>query len=700
MSDNNAPQGLETFFQPKGVAVVGASRNPHKLGYGVIRNLKDYNYEGGIYPINPSADEILGIPCFKSFDKVPDPVDLVVLVIPAAKVKDNLEKAAQRNIKYAIVTSGGFSEAGEEGLRMENEIRELARQHGMRLLGPNCIGSIDTHNRVNTTFVAGMPERGEIGFSSQSGAMVASVIDWARGAGVGFSRIASLGNQVDVNETEMIRSIAGDSQTKVVTAYIEGVSDGRAFVETGRELARKKPFIVLKAGKGKSGAEAVASHTGAIAGSSEAYSAAFKKAGMLQASNTEEMFDWARALAWQQLPRGKRVGVLTNAGGPAVLAVDALEEQGLELASFSDETKNYLEARMPAAANIDNPVDVLAGSGPATYAVALDAMLADPNVDAVAVIQAPQDWFRPASLAEVVGEIAGLHGKPVISSLMGKMSVDDALAVLHSRKVPNVTFPERIASVLKVMTQRKEWLETCEEDWPEYSDIDWKKAEEAISARDFKALLEAYRINAPKEVFATNEEEVLESFKSIGGTMVMKLVSKDITHKTDIGGVKLNLRNEEDLRNAWREINETVKAHNGTLQGVLIQPMLEEGHEVIAGFRRDPQFGPLLLFGTGGVDVELQRDVNVDLAPVNEKQTEQLIEASIAGKKLKGWRNTPPGDVASLKDILMRLGNLAMNHPEVDELEVNPLYVLRDGQGAVAIDIRGALKKTEQLVSE
>ncbi|HKK44551.1 MAG TPA: acetate--CoA ligase family protein, partial [Balneolaceae bacterium] len=600
---------LEPFFNPPGIAVIGASRDPHKLGFGVVRNLKDFHYQGAIYPVNKSASEILESRCYSTVSMVPEPVDLAVVIVPAPHVYETLEECGERGIKHAIIVSGGFSETGEKGKALEEKLTEITEKYGMHIIGPNCIGTIDTHTPVNTTFVTGMPEPGEIGFISQSGAMVAAVIDWARGAGVGFSRMVSLGNQIDVNETQMIRVLSEDPQTKVIAAYIEGVSDGHAFLETARKTSYKKPFIALKGGLGASGAKAVASHTGALAGSSEAYEAAFKRCGVLQASTMEEMFDWARALAWQPLPNGKRVAVLTNAGGPAILAVDALEKAGLAMAHLSDETKSYLQSRLPEAASINNPVDILAGSGPGTYAVALDALLTDNNVDAVVVIQAPQDWFLPASLAEVIGEVAGVHHKPVVASIMGKASVEDALTILHKRKIPNVAFPERVASILNTMVRRREWLNIPKEGPDNHRQIDSDTVTLLASEENWNDLLEHYGISFPVQQYVQTFEEALETAQQIGFPVVLKLIAEGISHKSDVNGVKLGIKNPSELEIAWNEIERAANSANAEMEGGLIQQMLTGGQEVIIGVRRDEQFGPLVLFGTGGTDVELFKDI-------------------------------------------------------------------------------------------
>lgn len=688
----------DPFFKPAGVAVIGASRNPHKLGYGVVRNLKEHRYVGPVYPVNRSAADILGYACYAAVGEVPDPVDLAIIIVPAEAVPGVIGECGRRGIGHCIIISGGFSETGPDGKTLEEQLVAKARKWDLRLIGPNCIGTIDTHTPVNTTFVTGMPEQGEIGFCSQSGAMVASVIDWARGAGVGFSRIVSLGNQADVNETEMLRALDEDRHTRVITAYIEGVSDGQAFMDTAREAALRKPVVALKGGRGASGARAVASHTGALAGSTEACRAAFERCGVQQATTMEEMFDWARALAWQPLPAGRRVAVLTNAGGPAILAVDALEQSGLELAPLTDDTRAYLQSRLPAEASVNNPVDVLAGSGPGTYAVALDALLTDPTVDAVAVIQAPQDWFLPASLAEVIGEVAGVHQKPVIASIMGKASAEEALTILHKRKIPNLAFPERVASVLAAMVRRRQWLNEADTTMavPYSAGLDIGAARRAALSKDWPAALAACGISFPPQEVARSAAEARQAAERLGYPVVLKLHSETVSHKTEVNGVKLGLRTAEEVDQAWHQVGEAAGAAGARMQGALVQRMLDGGQEVILGIRRDPQFGPLVLFGTGGTDVELLRDVATGIAPLNHKQAEKLIDSTRAGTKLRGWRGRPPADRETVIRYLMGLSQLAAEIPRIEELEINPLYVLPDGQGALAVDVRGSLSPAQK----
>lgn len=684
---------LEAFFKPKGVAIIGASRDPHKLGYGVVRNLTEFRYKGPVYPVNASASEILGLTCYPSVSQVPDPVDLAIIVVPAANVVEMVDLCGKRGIKYVIVTSGGFGETGEEGKARERLLKLTADKHGIRLIGPNCIGSIDTHTPLNTTFVMGMPIPGDIGFTSQSGAMVAAVIDWARGAGIGFSRIVSLGNQVDVTEREMIASMVNDPHTKVITAYVEGVSNGREFMAISEEAARKKPLIVLKGGTGEGGAKAVASHTGSLAGSADAYRAAFHRSGILTATTMEELFDWARALAWQPLPKGNRIAVLTNAGGPAILAVDALEASGLKLAPLTEATRAHLKPRIPAAGSVNNPVDVLAGSGPATYALALDTLLSDPTVDAAIVIQAPQDWFLPESLAEVIGEVAANHKKPVLAAIMGMASVQKALEILHRKKVPNFAFPERMASTLKAMLNRYHWLESQRESHSSLSGIDHLEAQSAIYHQDFVRLMEAYGIHFPAFELAQTAKIAASKASQIGFPVVMKLVSPDFSHKSDVGGVLLNLKTQDDVLQGFDAIMNMAKMikSDARIEGVLIQKMMPKGHEILVGLKQDAQFGPLIVVGTGGVEVELLRDVAMGIAPLSHLQATELLSKTIAGKRLNGWRNIPPGDWNAVTDAVVRLSQIGADFPEIKELEINPLLVLDPGNGAFALDVRGVI---------
>lgn len=680
---------FEAFFRPQGVAIVGASRDPFKLGYGVVRNLVNHHYDGAIYPINPRADEILGLKCYNDVTEVPDPVDLAVLVVPAPAVEEELMRCIERGIKHVTVVSGGFREVGPEGVVREERLKQICAQYDIALLGPNCIGTIDTHTPFNSTFVAGHPRPGDIGFISQSGAVAAAVIDWARGSGVGFSRMVSLGNQSGVTDVDMLNTLANDHNTRVITTYIEGVSDGQAFLHSASRISRQRPIIALKVGRSSAGAKAVASHTGALAGTEAAYNAAFRRAGVLRASRLEEMLDWALAIAWQPLPRGNRVGVLTNAGGAGVIAVDALEAAGMQLAPLTGTTKEYLAQRLPPMASIENPIDVLAGSGPASYALCLDGLLSDETVDAVVVITAPQDWFAPVSLAEVIGEVSSSplgRKKPVLAVIMGLASTSDATQVLHRRRVPNFAFPERIGSTLAAMWQRKQWLDSI----PDTAEItlmpapdDLKLSSNWLPQEDIDALLDAYQIPAPPDAIVVTPDEAVQAADLLGYPVVLKLLASDVTHKTDVGGIRLNLVDGDAVDQAAEELL------NAPIDGekrLLVQKMIVGGVEAIVGMVRDPQFGPLMMVGMGGTQVELIKDTAFELAPLTKKLADDMIDRTTLSLLLKGYRGRPPGDRTALVTIIERLSHIAVNHPEIAEIEINPVIVRDDG--AYAVDMR------------
>lgn len=683
---------LNAFFNPQGVAVIGASGNPQKMGYAVIQNMLQAGYAGKIYPINPAPGKILGFTAYPSVLEAPDPLDLAIVIVPAQYVIGAVEQCGKRGVNCVVVASGGFGETDVAGQAREAELLAVAKKYGVRVIGPNCIGTMDTHTPINGTFIAGLqPRTGNIGLVSQSGALCVAIIDWAIGAGLGFSRVASLGNQMDVAETEVLAELAADPGTRVITVYMEGVKDGPAFLKTAAQISRKLPLIVLKGGKGESGAKAVASHTGALAGSAEAYETAFRQAGVLSAPTTEALLDWARALSWQPLPKGRRAAVLTNAGGSGILAVDALEAAGLQLAPLTEATRDYLKRRLPPAGSVRNPVDILAGSGPGLYGLALDALLADPTVDAVLVLMAPNDWFLGTSLAEVLADVASLHRKPVLASIMGRKIDAPVQEIFNRREIPNYPFPERAAGALAAMVRRMEWLAQPAQSpvWPE--GVDYEAARAALARADFPALLAAYGIPLPPTRLAATKDEAVAHAGEMGYPVVLKLASAEITHKTDVGGVALNLADAEAVRSAFGQIIERARqAHpHAVIDGVTVQKMLIGGQEVLIGLRRDAQFGAMVVAGSGGVEVELVRDVATGLVPLTPAQAEALIDATRAGVRLKGWRGSPPADRDAVLAAIHRLGRIGLDFPQIAELEINPFYVL--AQGAFAVDVRGAL---------
>jgi acetyltransferase len=693
---------MDSFFAPRGVVVIGASVNPSKLGYGAARNLIVSGYQGAIHFVNPHGGRLFDRPIHAAIGEVPDPVDLAMILIPGPLVPEALEACGRRGIRAAIIGSGGFRETGPDGRALEARCLEIARRHQMRILGPNCIGLLDTHLPLDTTFLPlPGPIPGDIAFLSHSGAICEAVIDWARGQGFGLSRLVSLGNQMDLTEADLLAPTAADPHTRVIAMYLEGVGDGGAFIREARRVMPEKPVVAIKVGRSQAGREAVASHTGALAGRDAAYGAAFRKAGVIRAESSEEMFDWARALAWCPLPRGRGMAVLTNAGGPGAIAADALEANGLGLAPLSEATRASLREQLPAAASVRNPVDALASAGPAEFAGCLATLLADEAVHGVMVILPPPPM---STAAEVVGAIIPMirsSSKPVVIVLMGEDLIAQASKLCRQARVPDYRFPERAASSLAALVTRAEQLTAHETKIEALAGIRNSGAEAALreahrggdgflSAAAAAEIAAAYGIRTPRERRVHSADEAAAAASEMGYPLALKVDSPDIPHKSDVGGVALGVAGEAGARQAFdRVVGNARRAYpEARISGALVQEELPEGLEVIVGMVRDEQFGPLLMFGSGGVEVEGMKDVAFALAPLGVRETETLIDSTWAGRRLGGYRARPPGDREVVIDALRRLGQLAVDFPEILEAEINPLRVFERGSGAVAIDVR------------
>jgi acetate---CoA ligase (ADP-forming) len=672
------------FFKPKGVVVIGASTSLEKLGYGVARNLIQSRYQGTVHLVSQKQGELFGHMMHTDVSQVPDPVDLAILIVPPNAMPGTIEDCGRRGIKAAIVMSSGFREIGEEGAALEQECLEIAQAHGVRLLGPNCIGTIDTHLPLDTSFLQPpMPTQGHIGFISQSGAFCAAIIDWSRREGFGFSQLISLGNQADVNETDALSAMAEDEHTNVIVLYMESVSDGRRFVEVARGVTQHKPVIALKVGRFEAGQKAAASHTGALAASDRTFDAAFEKAGILRAGTAEQMFDWARALADCPLPRGSRFAILTNAGGPGVIAADSLEDHGLTLAQLTEATREELSASLPPAANTHNPVDMLASASPETYAACLKILLCDDHVDGALVILPPPPMFKAEDVARKLVAIIEQFDKPVVVSLMGSTSIEEARSTFEDARVPCYPFPERAASALGALRKRTEILADGSS-----SIHHLVHRPSSLVSHTLEDLLAAYQVPFAPTKLARELHELKIIADELGYPVVMKIASPDIVHKSDVGGVILNIKNLESLSVAYTQILSAVKAAipEARIEGVHIQRQIPNGQEVIIGAVHDPQFGPMMMFGSGGVEVEGLRDVVFALAPLTHAEALKMIRKTWAGKKLSGFRNIPPADEESVIDVLIKLSQLVVDNESIEEIEINPLRVLN--KGAVAVDVR------------
>ena len=695
---------LEMFTEPRGVAVIGASTSPGKLGYQVLQNVIQYGYEGAIYPINPTAPDILGRKAYPSVLECPDPVDLAVILVPNKAVPGVMEQCGQRGLKGAVIITAGFREVGPQGKALEQQVVEIARRYGMRIVGPNVLGIIDTVCKLNASFAAGMPRRGRIAFMSQSGALCTSILDLALGQGIGFSRFYSIGNKADINELDLVKAWAEDPETRAIMGYLEGITRGPEFIRAASEVTRSKPIIAIKSGTTSAGSKAVSSHTGTLAGSEAAYDAAFKQCGIIRANSVQDLFDFAQAFARQPLLQGDAIAIITNAGGPGIMASDAVERAGLRLAALSQETKQKLQPQLPPAASVANPIDVLGDALADRYALAIEAALTDPAVNALLLVLTPQTMTQVPETAEALGKLSKVYGKPVFGALMGDQAIRKGVEVLRSYDVPNYQVPERAVAAIAALWRYRNWLNTPRLN-VEPLTVDQEKvrqlfarvrAESRVTIGDAEAreVLEAYGVPLPKAGLAATADEAVTLAETIGYPVVMKIASPDIMHKSDIGGIKLNITSASEVRDAFDLLTYRGRRYmpDATIWGCQVQQMVKGGREVIIGVNRDPQFGPLIMFGLGGIYVEALKDVTFRVAPIDRRNATEMLGEIRAYRLLRGVRGEKPSDQAAIVDTLLRISQLVSDFPEIVELDINPLMVFEQGRGVLGIDMRMALK--------
>lgn len=690
---------LEMLFHPKSVAVIGATREAGKLGYGVLANVLEHGFKGAVYPVNPKATEIQGLPCFPTVLAIPGTVDLAVIVVPAKLVAGVLEECGRKGVKGAIIITAGFRETGGEGLRMERELQTIAKRYGMRLVGPNCLGIIDTVIPLNASFAVGMPVKGGMAFMSQSGALCTSVLDWARGEGVGFSRFVSLGNKADLNEIDFLEAWGADTETRVILGYLEGIADGPRFIRTAQKVTRAgTPVIAIKSGTTGAGSRAVSSHTGTLAGAEAAYEAAFRQSGVLRARSVEDLFDYAVCFSRQPMLRGERIALVTNAGGLGIMATDACERAGLKMATLKPETVEHLRANLPPACNVLNPIDVLGDAGPDRYALGLEAAFKDPGVDAVLCLLSPQLMTKPVETAHALGAVKERYDKPVVACFMGDVSVRDGIFALWEHKIPNYKFPERAIAALRAMADYRAWLNRPVQEPPRF-EVDRERvkavfakarAEGRLGLGDFEArdVMEAYGFNLTRSGLAKTADEAVEMASKIGYPVVMKIASPDILHKSDIGAVKLGVADATQVRDTFELITYRATRYmpDADIWGVTVQEMAPKGKEVIIGVTVDPQFGPVLMFGLGGIYVEVLKDVVFRVAPVTRLDATEMVNGIRSFPLLKGVRGDKPVDLEAATDAILRISQLVTDFPEIVELDVNPLLLYE--KGSLAVDMR------------
>ena len=698
---------LEAIFRPSSVAVVGASRTPGKVGYILTRNMMDSGFGGKIYPINPGADEILGLKCYKSVLDVPDVIDLAVITIPSASVLQVADECGRKSVKALVVISAGFKETGHDGAVLEQQLLEIGKKYNMRIQGPNCLGLINTETPINLSFAAGMPRKGRIGFISQSGALGTAVLDWIIKENIGFHSFISLGNKADLDEVDFIEAMAEDDDVGVILLYLESIEKGRKFIDTSMRVVKKKPVIVLKGGTSSAGARAAGSHTGAFVGSFLAYQTAFNKAGVILAKGVEELFDYGVAFTEQPLPRDEGIAIITNAGGPGILATDLAERLGVKLASLSSDLQNRLRQNLPPASATGNPVDVLGDARADRYRFALNEVLADDQVNAVIVLLTPQAMTESLETAKSIVETKTEVGsKPILAVFMGGRAVEEASKLLVENGVPCFDFPEKAIQTISAMYTYKRFLSLSATEPTAFIDVNKERVKEVIaSARgDGRVVLlsteaadfvEAYGIPVPGNRLVKTAEEAVKAADEFGYPIVLRIVSPDVLHKTDIGGVALNLNSPEEIRQAFDRIITSVSKFmpRARIYGVMVYHMVPKGREMIIGMSQDVQFGPLIMFGLGGIYVNFLKDVSFRLAPLSEQEAGEMMEETKAYTLLKGIRGEEASDIEALKEMLLRVSQLVWDFPEIVEMDINPVIVYGEGKGCYALDVKITLTK-------
>jgi len=697
--------GLDAMFSPASVAVIGATSRPGTVGRTVLENLSRDTFHGKVYAVNSKHEEVLGRKAYKSIRDIPHAVDLAVIATPAATVTQIITECVDAGAKSAVVISAGFKERGAEGAALEQQIKEQLKRSSLRLIGPNCLGIMNPTIGLNATFAKDPPQAGSVAFLSQSGALLSAILDWSHREQVGFSAIVSTGSMLDVGWGDLIYYFGDDPRTKSILLYMESVGDARSFLSAAREVALAKPIIVIKAGRSEAASRAAASHTGALTGSDEVLDAAFRRSGVLRVHNIADLFYMAEVLGRQPRPNGPRLTILTNAGGPAVLATDSLVANGGQLAELSPETLQRLNEFLPAHWSHNNPIDVLGDADPERYAHTLEIAAQNPNSDGLLVVLAPQGMTDPLQIAERLKPYAKELGKPVLASWMGGNSIAEGEAALNSAGIPTFPFPDTAARAFTYMWRYTYNLRGLYEtpaltEISELNDASRKQVEQIIShARDrgrvllteleSKQLLALYGIPTVDTRVAVSESDAAAIASNLGFPVVLKVFSETITHKTDVGGVKLNLQDVAAVRSAYRAIQSSVAEKTSAEQfsGVTVQPMVKlDGYELILGSSLDPQFGPVILFGSGGQLVEVYRDRALALPPLNTTLAQRLMEQTKIFTALKGVRGRKPVNMAALEHLLVRFSQLVLEHRSISEIDINPL--LASPEHLLALDAR------------
>ena len=713
--------GLDAVLRPRSVAVIGASRERGTIGAELFHNLIAHGFAGVVYPVNPRAPVVQSVRAYPDLAHLPGPVDLALIAVPAAQVLEAVRACAAHGVQGVVVISAGFKEVGDEGAARERELVEVVRAHGMRLVGPNCLGVVNTEPavRLDATFAPVFPPPGMVAFSSQSGALGLAILETATQLNLGISHFVSIGNKADVSSNDLIEYWERDPGTAVILLYLESFGNPRRFTRIARRVARRKPIAIVKSGRTRAGMRAAMSHTGSLAGTDKAVDALCVQSGVIRTDTIEELFDVAMLVAHQPIPRGRRVGIVTNAGGPGIMASDACESHRLEVPELGEATLEGLRAFLPREAGIRNPVDMIASARPESFERAVHLVADDPGIDAVLVIYVPPIVTQPEEVAQAIvrgaeaaGHAAAARGvpaKPVLACFMGSHGVPDALRSLSESNVPSYTFPESAAIALARAADYGVWLAKPEGRIPALGEIDGSRADDAIAGAlgraaagapawlrpaEVRALLGAYGIASPEQAVATDADAAVAAARRIGFPVAVKLVSDAVTHKSEVGGVVLDVADESGVRAAFTGIAARLRTAGQArdMQGVAVQAMVRDGIEVIVGVTHDPSFGPMLMFGLGGTQVELLKDVVFRLPPITDLDAAEMVRAPRGFPLLEGYRGGPAADIAALETLLLRVSQLVGDHPEIVEMDLNPIKALAPGRGCRVVDARVAVR--------
>ena len=703
---NASVMTFQGFFDPKSVAIVGASRTKGKAGHEILAALIRGGYEGSVFPINPNADEVEGLKCYPDLKSTGATPDLVVIVVPSMLVPSVMQECAEVGVKSVIIITAGFKETGEEGRRLEQTIVNIARQANIRILGPNCLGLMAPGNKLNASFGGDLPAAGNIGYISQSGALLAAILDMAKANDIGFSMLISIGNKADLDELDFIKALAEHEDTKVIAGYLESITDGDAFVGQAERISKDNPILLMKSGGTGAGARAASSHTGSLAGNEMAYDVVFDRAGIVRCDSIKMQFDYAQAFANQPLPTGPRVAVVTNAGGAGIMAADAIEQLGLTFAKLSDETIRKLSAGLPSSANVHNPVDVLGDALPDRYRLALDVLIDDPDVDTVLALLTPQAMTECTATAEAIVDVVRQKpGKTVLASFLGAAKVAEAVHVLRKGKIPQYDSPESAVATIKAMCDYVRWrsrpkrivrlFPVNRRKVQQIIDRHIRRGLREVGEMESKEILEAYGFVTPKGSVATTADQAANIAEQLGYPVVLKIWSPDIIHKSDVGGVRLGLSNAQEVMDAFDLMMYRIprKLPDADIRGVLVQEMCKKGREVILGMNRDPGFGPLLMFGMGGIMVEVLKDVAFYLAPLTDIEAKEMLLKTKTYQILKGVRGQEGVDIDAVAEGLQRLSQLVTEFPHIKEMDINPYVVGPKGFTPIAVDARISVEK-------